>query len=144
MVMLLLVDDEEACRVATTLLLRHLGYEVQGAASAEEALAVFDPARHELVVTDNRMPGMSGTELAAELKRRAPSTPIVLYSGWPNTSLGSVDALITKPASIGDFRQTLARLLGERAVPARSAERSSQALPPLESRPRGWDESTKQ
>jgi len=118
--MVLLVDDEAACRAATTLLLRHLGYAVQTAAGAEEALAVFDPARHGLVITDNRMPGMSGAELATELKRRAPSTPVILYSGWPGGPLISVDALIAKPASICDFREALARLFPKEPVPARN------------------------
>ena len=143
MVIVLLVDDEAPCRAATTLLLKHLGYEVQGAASAEEALAVFDPGRHGVVVTDNRMPGMSGTELAVELKRRAPMTPVVLHSGWPNTNLESVNALLTKPASIEDFRQTLARLLPEETAPARSLRQPSWRSGPRETRPRACGESPK-
>jgi len=142
MVRVLLVDDEEPCRTATGLLLQHLGYEVQMAGSAEEALRVFDPFRHDLVVTDNRMPGMGGAELAAELKRRAASTPVVLYTGWPNTSLESVDALIAKPASIAEFRQTLSRLMGEKAPPDRVQGRGLRRLGSIQEHPPVREEAT--
>jgi CheY-like chemotaxis protein len=107
---ILLVEDESSCRIATSMLLQYLGHSVDAAASGEEALARFDRGLHQLVVTDLVMPGLSGQDVAAEIKRKSSSTPVVMYTGTAVTNLEWVDALITKPASIADFRETLSML----------------------------------
>jgi len=104
---ILLVEDEPSCRTATAMLLEHLGCSVDTAASGEEALACFSPSRHEIVITDLLMPGMSGEQLAVAIKRRSPTTPIVAYTGTAVTEPPGTDAVLTKPASIDDFRKTL-------------------------------------
>lgn len=104
---ILLVEDDPACQTATLFLLRHLGHAVDAADKAEEGLARFDPELHDLVVTDNRMPGMSGVELAAQLKGRSPATPVVIYSGCPEAEHGLADAFLTKPGSIADLQMML-------------------------------------
>ena len=71
----LLVDDADEIRVTTKWFLAHFGYLVDSARNAEEALALFDPAIHDLVVTDNGMPGMTGAEMALVIKMRSPSLP---------------------------------------------------------------------
>jgi CheY-like chemotaxis protein len=108
---ILFVEDQPSCRTATVMLLQHLGYSLDAVATGEEALTCFDPDRHKIVITDLLMPGMSGEDLAIEIKRRAPSTPIVVYTGTGVVELQGVDAVIAKPASIDDFRKTLAELL---------------------------------
>ncbi len=72
---ILLVDDLDDCRITTKWLLSNFGFAVESARNAEEALAVFNPAIHDLVLTDNSMPAMSGAELAHIIKMRSPSTP---------------------------------------------------------------------
>jgi CheY-like chemotaxis protein len=80
----LFVDDESALRALGEDLLVEEGYDVVCASSARDALEVF--AQHgqqvDLVVTDESMPGMTGTELAQQLFQLAPQLPIVLCSGY--------------------------------------------------------------
>jgi len=90
------------------MLLQHLGHSVGEVASGADALARFDNGLHQLVVTDLLMSGLSGQDVAAEIQRRSPTTPIVMYTGTATANPEWVDALITKPASTADFRETQA------------------------------------
>lgn len=78
-----MVDDEPDVRAAVRRMLARKGYTVLEAASAAEALGVC--SRHdgpiELVVTDVVIPGLPGTELAAELARVRPMLKVLLMSG---------------------------------------------------------------
>jgi CheY-like chemotaxis protein len=78
---ILCVDDEETPLVLRKLLLQKAGYEVITARTAEEALRVASSSPVDLVLSDYLMPGISGTELAQEFKRRHPKLPFVLFSG---------------------------------------------------------------
>ena len=78
---ILVVDDEEGVRTAMVDILSLFGYEVEATASGEEALAVFDEARHALLLTDHSMPGMQGAELIRVLLRRCPALPVVAMTG---------------------------------------------------------------
>jgi DNA-binding NtrC family response regulator len=111
MMRVLLVDDDKPCRDATEMLLRFLGYTVEAVEDAEQALLVFDPSRHRVVVSDHLMPGMTGVDLAAELKHRSSSTPIVICSAWGGLDRTNADALLPKPASLNEFRSALDTLL---------------------------------
>ncbi len=85
----LVVDDEENLRLVLRTFLRKQGYEVETAASAEAALAVVDAFAPDFVVTDVRMPGMSGLELTAALRARGAAAVVILMSAY-----GSVDLAI--------------------------------------------------
>jgi len=111
-VRILFVEDQASCRTATTMLLEHLGHSVDTVASGEEALACFDPSLHQVVITDLLMPGMSGEDVAVEIKRRSPTTPVAVYTGTAFAKLKGTDAVIAKPASVDDFRNTLSALRG--------------------------------
>jgi two-component system, cell cycle sensor histidine kinase and response regulator CckA len=80
----LFVDDEPALLALGEDLLIEAGCQVVCASSARQALELF--AQHEqqfdLVVTDESMPGMTGTELAQQLFRLAPQLPVFLCSGY--------------------------------------------------------------
>ncbi|MCE9564134.1 MAG: response regulator [Planctomycetes bacterium] len=80
----LIVDDEAAVRDFVRIVLTHAGYSVHSAADAKQALEVFqaDPERFSLVLSDIRMPGRTGVELAADLHARTPNVPIVFMSGF--------------------------------------------------------------
>jgi YesN/AraC family two-component response regulator len=96
--------------MSTAMVLQHLGHNVATADDAEEGLARFNCDSYDLVVTDNRMPGMSGVDLAARLKRRSPDTPVVIYSGCPEANHGLADAFLAKPGSVEDFQIVLSNL----------------------------------
>jgi PAS domain S-box-containing protein len=79
----LLVDDEELVRLSTADMLSDIGFDVIEAASAEEALKVIESgARLELIVTDHLMPGMSGTDLARQVRAAMPDLPVLVVSGY--------------------------------------------------------------
>ena len=108
---ILLVDDDAEVRTLTKWFLSSLGYVLDAVKSAEEALVVFDPATHDLVVTDNRMPGMSGAELAHIIKMRSPTTPILMYTGLAPKDPSCVDLVLLKPSHFLTLRNAIAALL---------------------------------
>ncbi|QWF70964.1 response regulator transcription factor [Methylomonas paludis] len=98
-----LVDDDAAVRDSLTLLIKTAGLNVAAYSGAEEFLAAYRPDRAACLVLDLSMPGMSGTELQAELARRNLCLPIIFLSAHgdiPTTvraiQAGAVDFL-TKP-----------------------------------------------
>jgi CheY-like chemotaxis protein len=78
---ILCVDDEQIPRTLRGLVLQKKGYEVVPAASGKEALQIL-PTRHfDLVLTDQLMPGMVGTELTRQIKLVRPDMPVIIISG---------------------------------------------------------------
>ena len=78
---ILCVDDEENSLLLRKLVLQKAGYEVITATSGKEALRVTDSRSVDLILSDQLMPGMSGTELAQQVKAQFPRLPVVLLSG---------------------------------------------------------------
>jgi len=78
---ILCVDDEENSLLLRKLVLQKAGYVVLTATSGKEALRVTDSHSVDLILSDQLMPGMSGTELAQQVKAQFPRLPVVLISG---------------------------------------------------------------
>lgn len=79
---ILVVDDNELlCRVACDIL-RVEGYRAVPAMNAADALAAFENEEFDLLVTDFRMPGMSGLELARAIRNKNPQFPIIVMSAF--------------------------------------------------------------
>lgn len=76
-----LVDDDDGLRESIAELLRSVGYKVQAWRSATDFLEAIPRAVPAVLVTDMRMPGMSGVELHAELIRLGRTVPVVYISG---------------------------------------------------------------
>src|SRR5260370_1419324 len=117
---ILVVDDEGAIRYSIGKALQRVGYHVTEAASGEEALQMMNEQEFEVVLTDIRMPGLSGVELLSKIKEKAPDSIVILMTGYASLGtaveslrLGAHDYLI-KPSSSQDIRQSVARGL-ERA-----------------------------
>jgi len=110
---ILLVNDVDACRVTTKWFLTNFGYEVDYARSAEEALALFNPRIHDLVITDNSMPGMTGVEMAHIIKMRSPSTPVLMYTGRSPEDQSCVDMVIEQPAHLLALKEGVDQLLAK-------------------------------
>ena len=108
----LLVDDEELVRMSTADMLTDLGYEVIEAASAEQALRLVDEgAQLDLVVTDHLMPGMTGADLALELRARKPGVPILIVSGYAEAEGIAPDLpRLTKPFRNAELAQSIATI----------------------------------
>ena len=111
---ILLVDDGDDIRVTTKWFLTSFGYAVDAARTAEEALALFNPTIHDLVVTDNVMPGMTGAEMAHVIKLRSPSTPVLMYSGNPPDDRACLDLVIQRPTHLLTLREAVEKLLAEK------------------------------
>ena len=79
---ILVVDDESLVCHTITILLKVDGHTVTTASSGEQALALFEPSKFDLVITDYAMPAMTGVELAAAIKSRAPGQPVVLLTAY--------------------------------------------------------------
>jgi CheY-like chemotaxis protein len=80
---ILLVDDDDSILTSTSRLLKHLGHEVICASNGLEGMALFDGSDHvSIVITDVRMPIMSGNDLARKVRNSSKSeTPIVAVTG---------------------------------------------------------------
>jgi CheY-like chemotaxis protein len=78
---ILCVDDEEIPRTLREMVLVKQGYTVLAAVSAAQALELLDQHHVDLVLTDQMMPGLVGTELAKKLRASRPSLPIIIVSG---------------------------------------------------------------
>jgi len=79
----LLVDDDVEVTTATVAMLEQLGHRVVVASSGANALDMLDQEQAvDLVITDYAMPGMSGLELAARIRKTRPELPIILATGY--------------------------------------------------------------
>jgi len=101
---LLLVDDEENILRSLQRILRKEPYDIQSASSGEEALALLETQRFDLVISDARMPGMDGPSLLSEIKKRWPWTIRILLTGYAdiNSTIkaindGQIYRYISKP-----------------------------------------------
>lgn len=100
----MLVDDHPAGLAARGSVLTELGFAITTAGSAEVALKKFQAEPFPLVVTDYKLPGMTGVDLIAGIRAVAPETRIVLISGFVD-ALGlteqstGADAVLAKSAN---------------------------------------------
>ena len=113
----LIVDDDPLAREALIDVLGALEVECIGAGNGAEALHKFDDEDIGLVITDVRMPGMSGLDLLMFLKDKSPDLPVVLISGYNldeselQCAIARADQLISKPYHISDIVEVLHRFL---------------------------------
>lgn len=111
----LVVDDEGAIRYSVSKTLQRIGYQVDEAASGEEALDLIGKREYEVILTDIRMPGVTGVELLKRIKDISADAIVILMTGFASLGtaveslrLGAHDYLI-KPSSSQDIRQSVAR-----------------------------------
>jgi CheY-like chemotaxis protein len=109
----LLVEDDREVSALTRELLASLGFSVTHVTGAEAALGAFANSRHiDIVLSDIMMPGgVSGVQLAREIRRRHPDLPILLTTGYVESAADIQDGeftLLLKPFSL----EALAEALG--------------------------------
>jgi CheY-like chemotaxis protein len=114
-VRVLLVDDDTRLLEVLSDMLRSGGHEVTTAGSGEEALRLFDPRAHDVVITDLGMPRMTGWEVAERVKDAAAAVPIFLLTGWgegvsAHEASRFVDRIIAKPVAADALLEQLAGL----------------------------------
>ncbi|XBH21776.1 response regulator transcription factor [Jonesiaceae bacterium BS-20] len=112
MTRILIVEDEESYREPLTYQLKREGYEVDAVANGPDALVAYDFAKPDLVLLDLMLPGLSGTEVCRELRKRG-DVPVIMLTAKDSEidkivglEIGA-DDYVTKPYS---FRELLARM----------------------------------
>ena len=116
----MIVDDERPLVALAKEMLAALGYQPVGFESSSAALQAFqaEPQRFDLILTDEAMPDLVGTELAHQIRRIQPTLPIILMSGHGGAQLtrraAAVGAqeVLRKPLQGRDLAESLARVLG--------------------------------
>lgn len=95
------------------LVLSSAGYEVLTAADGAAALELFRCIQVDLVITDYWLPGLTGAQLAAEMKRLKPAIPVVLFSGLVEAPRESehVDLVIIKGVPVVEFLHQIGKLI---------------------------------
>ena len=113
----MVVDDEAAVRDAIKMMLRFDGHEVQTASGSQDALSLLEQGKFDLITVDYAMPAMKGDELATVIKQRLPDQPIIMITAYAEMlkssdhPLPGVDDIISKPFSLKDLREAIARVL---------------------------------
>jgi CheY-like chemotaxis protein len=79
---ILFVDDHEVLARLSCEILEMQGYKAVSAYSAKEALEKFDQQDFDILVTDFKMEGMNGVELAHRVRQKSPSTPVIIVTGY--------------------------------------------------------------
>ncbi len=125
---ILIVDDEEGLREALAEKLRASGHDVETADSAESGLGRVGKFCPDLVLTDLRMPGMSGLELTGKLKELKPEIDVIVMTGHEEMS-SAVDAMkagafdyLVKPVRLARVEDLVDRCLREQDLNRDAAE----------------------
>ena|ERR1700733_11810136 len=115
---ILCVDDEDLPRTLRKLILQKQGYQVITASSGAEALALLERGGIRLVLTDQLMPGMTGTELTKLVKSTRPAMPVILISGVNEIPPDAIyaDRFISKVGGPQLLFDTVAEVLAAYAI----------------------------
>lgn len=118
---ILLVDDEPDILEMEVAMLTSLGYRTTAASTGKEALALYeaDPDAYDLILTDQVMPEMKGSELAEILLTITPELPLVFCTGFSEdfsredaSALGAV-GFLEKPIEIADLAESIRRAIDD-------------------------------
>ena len=114
---MLVVDDHSAARESVSDVLRHAGYDVVGASSASEALALLTRQEFHVIVTDLQMPGMDGLEFIRQIFNRRLLTQVIMVTAHA-TIASAVEAMrfgafdyLEKPFNATQLEATVRRAL---------------------------------
>ena len=122
------VDDEEAIRDALSDLLLVMGYSCQTFDRAEAFLAAHTPNRFDCLITDIRMPGMSGLDLLQHLAAAGSTMPVIVVTSFDDPLSRSramesgAHAYLTKPVTDDALLQSLKTALPGREIPGEDEE----------------------
>ncbi|MBO5125401.1 MAG: sigma-54-dependent Fis family transcriptional regulator [Spirochaetaceae bacterium] len=122
---ILIIDDEKNIREGLSAALELEGYSVRLAADGREGLALIERGDIDLVITDLRMPGISGEEVLARVRGESPGIPVIVLTGHGSIDT-AVDAMrngaydfLTKPLSLDRLTLIVKRALAGRELEIR-------------------------
>ena len=116
---ILIVDDEEQVLFVWRSALKRLTnrYSVEAARSGEEALRKMEHTPFDLVITDLRMPGLSGQELTRAIREQQPNLPVVWITAFRSADIDAqarqlaVICCLDKPLSVAQIRELVPQVL---------------------------------
>ncbi len=132
----LVVDDDPVVRKSFDRVLSGKGYAVITAEGGEEALHKLDEERYDIVYSDIRMPGMSGLEVAENVKARRPWTPVVIITGYgtdaaeARAKAAGVSSFLHKPLSPEMIEDSVRDTLAATAEPVEAVALPAAAAAP--------------
>lgn len=120
----LIVDDEPAILRLVAMVLRELGFDTLTAPDAETASQLLKSSKPDLIVTDVRLPGISGIELAKQIKssKRLSSIPVLLMSAFGEPPMHAGDGFIAKPFDLYELEEVFNRYVGSGASVSKNGE----------------------
>ena len=114
---ILIVEDEKILRISLADALKEEGYTVLAVADGEEAILAIKQGAFSLIITDIRLPGISGMEILRQSMQIAPSAPVIMITGYGNIKdavesmrIGAFD-YITKPFNLDEMFVTINKAL---------------------------------
>jgi DNA-binding NtrC family response regulator len=116
---ILVVDDDPMIRDMLCRLLNALGFVVKSFDNAFDALNSFINEVFELVLTDIQIPGMNGWELAFNIKKVSPDTPVILITGMTKDDVeeemknSRADSILFKPFNVKQIKMAIYRFLAD-------------------------------
>lgn len=119
----LVADDDERIRNLLLDTLSALGYKTAGAKDGEEALALLEKEKPDVVISDIRMPKLNGLSLLRNIKERDPKTPVLMITGYNfaytrDQALDSgADGFLAKPFRISKIEDLMQSVLGTKGYP---------------------------
>lgn len=119
---ILVVDDEPLIRKSLYEILKIAGFDTHTAQNAEEALALFTARSFDIVITDMKLPKMSGLDLLGALKKTSPMTELILITGYGSIET-AVEAMkkgafdyVTKPIVDDEIKILIEKIIEKRCL----------------------------
>jgi CheY-like chemotaxis protein len=108
---ILVLDEDDSFRGMLTGFLRSQGHIVEPASCAKDALAIFQPGKFQLIITDLALPETTGDMFTAAIKAASPDQPIIMLTAYGVSSsrhpMQQVDYLLSKPFPLKELQQAI-------------------------------------
>ena len=119
MAKILVIDDDPSILTMLKKMLENLGYQVTTKTNSSEAFEEFErnPGKYSLLVTDQTMPKMLGSELAEKMKKINPALKVIIITGYVDKisdvarSKDNSYEIILKPIKMSEFSKTIRKVL---------------------------------
>lgn len=119
---ILLLDDNFEIVMMLRTIVTQMGYSVRSATDGPSALQVLSREAIDLIITDQRMPGMTGTEFIQKAREDGYKGCILMLTAFPQMTKGinlkelGIDRMMIKPIQIAELEETLESMLAEHAA----------------------------
>jgi CheY-like chemotaxis protein len=110
---ILVVDDEPQVADTIRMVLALSGHTIEVADSADKALALYEPGKYDLIISDYSLGKMNGLQMAREIKSRSVNQPIILITAYAESMamqkelLTDIDFMLGKPFALNQLHEAL-------------------------------------